>query len=115
MVPGEGFEPPTNGLQNRCSTPELTRPILRRRPACAPAGKIAHHIASSPAEQKLGETGKRDRIAAFLAPERPEAGPRETSRQASTRQLQYGHNRAEFAYWPSLLSPGAHLSPYSPK
>jgi hypothetical protein len=24
-VPGEGFEPPTNGLQNRCSTTELTR------------------------------------------------------------------------------------------
>ncbi len=24
-VPGEGFEPPTFGLQNRCSTPELTR------------------------------------------------------------------------------------------
>ncbi len=73
MSPG-GFEPPTNGLQNRCSTPELTRPILRRRPACAPAGKIAHHIASSPAEQRLGETGKRDRIVAFLAPERPEPG-----------------------------------------
>jgi hypothetical protein len=27
-VPGEGFEPPTNGLQNRCSTPELTRLLL---------------------------------------------------------------------------------------
>lgn len=26
MVPAEGFEPPTNGLQNRCSTPELSRP-----------------------------------------------------------------------------------------
>jgi hypothetical protein len=25
LVPGEGFEPPTNGLQNRCSTAELTR------------------------------------------------------------------------------------------
>ena len=24
-VPGEGIEPPTNGLQNRCSTAELTR------------------------------------------------------------------------------------------
>jgi hypothetical protein len=24
-VPGDGFEPPTNGLQNRCSTTELTR------------------------------------------------------------------------------------------
>ena len=27
LVPGEGFEPPANGLQNRCSTPELTRQI----------------------------------------------------------------------------------------
>ena len=27
MVPGEGFEPPTNGLQNRCTTPVLTRQI----------------------------------------------------------------------------------------
>jgi hypothetical protein len=25
MVPGEGIEPPTFGLQNRCSTAELTR------------------------------------------------------------------------------------------
>jgi hypothetical protein len=25
LVPGEGLEPPTNGLQNRCSTAELTR------------------------------------------------------------------------------------------
>ena len=25
MVPAEGFEPPTNGLQNRCSTTELSR------------------------------------------------------------------------------------------
>jgi len=52
---------------------------------------------------------------AFLAPERPEAGPREPSRQASTQQLQYGHSRAEFAYWPSLLPPGATEIPISPK
>ena len=26
LVPGRGFEPLTNGLQNRCSTAELTRP-----------------------------------------------------------------------------------------
>ena len=25
LVPGEGIEPPTNGLQNRCSTAELAR------------------------------------------------------------------------------------------
>jgi hypothetical protein len=28
-VPGEGLEPPTNGLQNRCSTAELTRQNAR--------------------------------------------------------------------------------------
>src|SRR4051812_24584436 len=33
LVPGEGIEPPTNGLQNRCSTPELTRrPVRLRKP-----------------------------------------------------------------------------------
>jgi hypothetical protein len=26
LVPGEGFEPPTFGLQNRCTTAVLTRP-----------------------------------------------------------------------------------------
>ena len=25
FLPAEGFEPPTNGLQNRCSTTELSR------------------------------------------------------------------------------------------
>ena len=28
-VPGDGFEPPTNGLQNRCSTTELTRQEIK--------------------------------------------------------------------------------------
>jgi hypothetical protein len=28
LVPGEGFEPPTFGLQNRCTATVLTRPIL---------------------------------------------------------------------------------------
>src|SRR5262249_37754225 len=27
LVPGEGFEPPTFGLQNRCTAAVLTRPI----------------------------------------------------------------------------------------
>ena len=30
MVPGEGIEPPTFGLQNRCTTAVLTRPPMRR-------------------------------------------------------------------------------------
>jgi hypothetical protein len=29
MVPAEGIEPPTFGLQNRCSTAELSRPRLQ--------------------------------------------------------------------------------------
>src|SRR5262245_35442858 len=28
-MPADGFEPPTNGLQNRCSTPELSRHGVR--------------------------------------------------------------------------------------
>ena len=28
LVPGEGFEPPTFGLQNRCTTTVLTRPTI---------------------------------------------------------------------------------------
>ena len=28
MVPAEGFEPPTFGLQNRCTTTVLSRPLL---------------------------------------------------------------------------------------
>jgi hypothetical protein len=27
VVPAAGFEPATNGLQNRCSTPELSRRV----------------------------------------------------------------------------------------
>src|SRR5205814_5770667 len=30
MVPGERFELPTNGLQNRCSTTELTRRMTKK-------------------------------------------------------------------------------------
>ena len=31
MVPEEGIEPPTFGLQNRCSTAELSRPLATQR------------------------------------------------------------------------------------
>ncbi len=31
MVPGEGIEPPTFGLQNRCSTAELNRQLIDAR------------------------------------------------------------------------------------
>jgi hypothetical protein len=30
LVPGERFELPTNGLQNRCSTTELTRQAVEK-------------------------------------------------------------------------------------
>jgi hypothetical protein len=30
LVPDEGIEPPTFGLQNRCSTAELIRPFMGR-------------------------------------------------------------------------------------
>jgi hypothetical protein len=31
MVPAEGIEPPTFGLQNRCSTAELSRPTVQNQ------------------------------------------------------------------------------------
>ena len=45
MVPGERIELPTNGLQNRCSTAELTRLeltaiSLARLPQAAPGGRL---------------------------------------------------------------------------
>src|SRR6266568_7709405 len=46
LVPGEGFEPPTNGLQNRCSTPELTRLPLGYLPARVQASKSASYRVS---------------------------------------------------------------------
>src|SRR6266487_4194227 len=47
LVPGEGFEPPTNGLQNRCSTPELTRLPLGYLPARVQASKSASYRVSA--------------------------------------------------------------------
>ncbi len=39
MVPGEGFEPPTFGLQNRCTTTVLTRRPWGRFSMCRPQGQ----------------------------------------------------------------------------
>jgi hypothetical protein len=43
-VPGERFELPTNGLQNRCSTTELTRQtddlVMGGRVVCHPLAAI---------------------------------------------------------------------------
>ena len=47
LVPGEGFEPPTNGLQNRCSTPELTRLPLGYLPARVQASTSASYRVSA--------------------------------------------------------------------
>jgi hypothetical protein len=57
LVPGEGIEPPTNGLQNRCSTAELTRPVglesYQRRPlVTSGAYKLAGKI-----DAEAGATG----------------------------------------------------------
>jgi len=37
LVPDEGIEPPTFGLQNRCSTAELIRPMRLHRGPWLPA------------------------------------------------------------------------------
>jgi hypothetical protein len=52
-VPGERFELPTNGLQNRCSATELTRQIPRFSAVCSeiaaqlPPGCINHDLRRS--------------------------------------------------------------------
>ena len=46
LVPGEGIEPPTFGLQHRCTTAVLTRPgtgSRRLRPACSSAHRRHCH------------------------------------------------------------------------
>src|SRR5260370_4682304 len=48
LVPGEGFEPPTNGLQNRCSTPELTRPTLVLEAGACAANRTLSPSAAGP-------------------------------------------------------------------
>ena len=43
-MPAEGLEPPTNGLQNRCSTTELSRHLKR-----LPKGYLEPPIVPGPA------------------------------------------------------------------
>ena len=59
MVPDEGIEPPTFGLQNRCSTAELIRPLDapldarfgRTAISVAPAGQDRPHKALNPQQK----------------------------------------------------------------
>src|SRR6266446_2485168 len=54
LVPGERFELPTNGLQNRCSTAELTRQIN------ALEGKSSRFVlTASPRPSAITEEGRR--------------------------------------------------------
>jgi hypothetical protein len=41
LVPDEGIEPPTFGLQNRCSTAELIRRVARVAGFALPASRAA--------------------------------------------------------------------------
>src|SRR6185437_8770435 len=43
LVPGEGLEPPTFGLQNRCTTAVLTRPGVSYRKAAGSVEPFAEH------------------------------------------------------------------------
>src|SRR6185437_14243836 len=59
LVPGERIELPTNGLQNRCSTAELTRLELRatslaRPPQADPAHPAARLSTIKPPPPKVG-------------------------------------------------------------
>ena len=55
MVPDEGIEPPTFGLQNRCTTAVLIRPLGRSWLAAAPRGRKAW------ARSAAGGNGRRPR------------------------------------------------------
>ena len=44
LVPGEGIEPPTFGLQNRCTTAVLTRPSARFRRIDNRTPPNSHHF-----------------------------------------------------------------------
>ena len=57
VVPAEGFEPPTNGLQNRCSTTELSRQteMLQSGQACADDGALGILSAVLVAERTVAE------------------------------------------------------------
>jgi hypothetical protein len=52
MVPGEGFEPPTFGLQNRCTATVLTR--LFRVARCFGSRIALYRIAESDVEAAGG-------------------------------------------------------------
>jgi hypothetical protein len=52
LVPGEGLEPPTFGLQNRCTTAVLTRPGVSYR-------KAARSVEGFPADVEVSRWMKR--------------------------------------------------------
>src|SRR5262245_4184609 len=60
VVPGEGIEPPTNGLQNRCSTAELTRHIknLYSAASAPPHGPEHCDVAGGPSYHCSRSHGK---------------------------------------------------------
>ena|SRR5689334_18492171 len=80
-VPGERFELPTNGLQNRCSTTELTRLAARGGPLSIAAGvseiQISYRIAIA------SQTGAPRGAAqdALLGPSGTVAAPRRRARR----------------------------------
>ncbi len=58
LVPAEGIEPPTNGLQNRCSTAELSR-LARSRAMIGPL-RIRRLISQERASRQLLVAASRD-------------------------------------------------------
>lgn len=55
-MPGEGFEPPTNGLQNRCSTPELTRPAGACALTAISVAALPQAVVGVTAQQRIQRT-----------------------------------------------------------
>jgi hypothetical protein len=121
LVPGRGFEPLTNGLQNRCSTAELTRLywVFRGSLATLASGKLAENRPGVliPFE---GSQKAASKISAALASALPKgdrrrdfeghSGAAETERQFYCRQ-QRGAGRGLSLLGAPSRSPASRSSP----
>src|SRR4029078_7063581 len=82
-VPGERFELPTNGLQNRCSTTELTRLAAESGPLSTTAGLSEYRFAKVAPFSQTDATRRAARIA-LRGPSGTAAAPRLQGRRVQT-------------------------------
>src|SRR5262245_3106838 len=82
-VPGERFELPTNGLQNRCSTTELTRLATGSGPLSTAAGVSEYRFARAAIVSQIGVPRRAARTA-LHGPSETFAAPRLRGRRVQT-------------------------------